>query len=98
MIGGLVGAGLNATGLSTQGGFMGNAGGMVPGIGGLAGMALQQFGPLYEGQSRPYGPGGEGMPPTPMASMFGGPQMGQAGGLLGNANFFSDPMTIKRVS
>ena len=46
----------------------------------------------------PVGPMGGGLPPTPMASMFGGPQMGQAGGLLGNANFFSDPMTIKRVS
>ena len=145
MLGGLVGAGLKATGLvepkgsdrpvgsmgpfgggmmgvgglaglATQGGFMGNAGG----IGGLAGMALNQFGgPMAQGlpkdeqgpaqgpntpvrrygdQYMPYGPGGGGMPPTPMASMFGGPQLGQAGGLLGNANFFSDPMTIKRVS
>ena len=46
----------------------------------------------------PVGPMGGGLPPTPMASMYGGPQMGQAGGLLGNANFFNDPMTIKRVS
>ena len=53
----------------------------------------------YGGQYMPYGPGGGGVPPTPtpMASMYGGPQMGQAGGLLGNANFFSDPMTIKRM-
>ena len=53
----------------------------------------------------PVGPMGGGLPPTPMASMYGGPQMGQGipqmgqvGGLLGNANFFNDPMTIKRVS
>jgi len=143
-------------GMATQGGFMGNTGGMLaPLVGGLAGLALQQFGPKqekeerkgfdlgkglaatagylgmgfgdpafsrglnlsqlpggeqgpaqgpntpirkYDGQYMPYGPGGGGLPPTPMASMYGGPQMGQAGGLLGNANFFSDPMTIKRVS
>ena len=154
MIGGLAG-------LATQGGFMGNSNGIV---GGLAGMALNQFSPMggqgggqrpkpeedsdggpsggqggfrqpggaggypgiggmggllvqglpggmqgpaqgpntpvrrYGDQYMPYGPGGGGIPPTPMASMYGGPQMGQAGGLLGNANFFSDPMTIKRVS
>ena len=119
MIGGLVGAGLGAAGLSTQGGFMGNAGGMVPGIGGLAGMVFNnsvhcsrftnnEQGPAqgpntpvknYPGMGYgPVGPMGGGLPPTPLASMFGGPQMGQAGGLLGNANFFSDPMTIKRVS
>ena len=143
------------TGMATQGGFMGNTGGMMyPLIGGLAGLALQQFGPKqeeerkgfdlgrglaatagllgmgfgdpafsrglnlsqlpggeqgpaqgpntpirkYDGQYMPYGPGGGGLPPTPMASMYGGPQLGQAGGLLGNANFFNDPMTIKRVS
>jgi hypothetical protein len=40
----------------------------------------------YGGQYMPYGPGGGGLPPTPIASMFGGPQI------------FSDPMTIKTVS
>ena len=122
MIGGLVGN------LATQGGFMGNSGGMASkyGVGGLAGQAIDQFGALtggvnglmsaigpdqqpaqgpntpvrkYGGQYMPYGPGGGGVPPTPMASLYGGPQMGQAQppGLLGNANFFSDPMTIKRM-
>ena len=122
MIGGLVGN------LATQGGFMGNSGGMAEkyGVAGLAGQAINQFGALtggvnglmsaigpdqqpaqgpntpvrnYGGKYMPYGPGGGGVPPTPtpMASMYGGPQMGQAGGLLGNANFFSDPMTIKRM-
>ena len=165
MIGGLVGAGLKATGLvEPKGsdkpvGSMGPFGGGMMGVGGLAGMALQpgmgiggltglatqggflgNTGGLFDGalgqmlppidpaahrnqmrQKKIYDKGrgtdnpneadtflrrtGPQLPladsfmgPSPMASMYGGPQMGQAGGLLGNANFFSDPMTIKYVS
>ena len=148
MIGGLAGRAL-----STQGGFMGNSGGLAGqyplglvgqiggineqlspqeggnplGIGGLVGQMLPPIDPashrnqmrqkkIYDkgrgtdnpneadtflrrtgAQLPPLALGG-GFPPTPMASMYGGPQMGQAGGLLGNANFFNDPMTIKHVS
>lgn len=40
------------------------------------------------------------MSPSPMASMYGGPQLGQAqmGTPMGNSAYFNDPMTIKRVS
>ena len=150
MIGGLAGRAL-----STQGGFMGNSGGLADqyplglvgqiggineqlspqeggnplGIGGLVGQMLPPIDPashrnqmrqkkIYDkgrgtdnpneadtflrrtgAQLPPLALGG-GLLPTPMASMYGGPQMGQAqaGGLLGNANFFNDPMTIKHVS
>ena len=99
MIGGLVN-------MATQGGFMGNAGGLAGQYPlGLVG----QIGGINEkvakngGVQNPFGLVGATAGINP--SMFGGPQMGQAmpqmgqvGGLLGNANFFSDPMTIKRVS
>ena len=149
MIGGLAGRAL-----STQGGFMGNSGGLAGqyplglvgqiggineqlspqegvnplGIGGLVGQMLPPIDPAsHRNQMRqkkiydkgrgtdnpneadtflrrtgpqlpPLAYGFGGLPPTPMASMYGGPQMGQSGGLLGNPNFFNDPMTIKHVS
>jgi hypothetical protein len=74
--------GLLGSALSTQGGFLGNSAG-------LAGKY-----PLgLAGQI-----GGLNNQISPQEEEEGGPQMGQAGGLLGNANFFNDPMTIKRVS
>lgn len=76
---------------STQGGFMGNAGGLVGGlinnpnqmVGGLTNMAFQQpfQGLVGMGMDAmgygPAGPAGGGLPPTPMASMYNGPQFGQ---------------------
>ena len=92
----------------TQGGFMGNTGGLA---GSLVNMAFQQpsqelmgmgmdamglaqglpgdeQGPAqgpntpikrYPGMGYgPVGPAGGGLPPTPMASIYGGPQIGQA--------------------
>lgn len=86
-------------GMATQGGFMGNAGGLASqyplGLIGQIGGINEQLA-NNGGINNPFGLVGAAAGVNP--SMFGGPQMGQAGGLLGNANFFSDPMTIKRVS
>ena len=109
-IGGLVGQMLPQE-EEESGNFFGS--GTSFGVGGLLGPMAQGLPNGEQGPSQgpntpvknypgmgygPVGPMGGGLPPTPMASMYGGPQMGQAGGLLGNANFFNDPMTIKRVS
>jgi hypothetical protein len=75
----------------TQGGFMGNAGGLAGSLFNLAqGLPSDEQGPsqgpntlirYYDGMGYgPVGPAGGGLPPapTPMASMYGGPQFGQA--------------------
>ena len=86
----------------TVGGGMGNIGaygGMIDGINNLMAAVGPDQQPAqgpntpvknYDGQIMPFGPGGGGLPPTPQASMFGGPQMGQSptnpmiGGFVGN--------------
>ena len=91
-------------GLSTQGGFLGNAGGLaakyplglVGQIGGINEDIAEQ---MKTGESmglagaiaaNPFG----GL----LGSMAGGTQMGNAGGMgLGAAGSFIDPMTIKKV-
>ena len=75
----------------TQGGFMGNTGGLTESLFNLDALAQglpgNEQGPSqgpntpvrrYPGMGYgPVGPAGGGLPPTPMASMYGGPQFGQ---------------------
>ena len=92
-------------GLSTQGGFLGNAGGLasqyplglVGQIGGINEDIVEQMkknesmGLAGAIAANPFG--------GVLGSMPGGTQMGNAGGMgLGAAGSFIDPMTIKKVS
>ena len=92
-------------GLSTQGGFLGNAGGLasqyplglVGQIGGINEDIIEQMkmdesmGLAGAIAANPFG----GL----LSSMTGGTQMGNAGGLdIGMAGGLIDPMTIKKVS
>ena len=92
-------------GLSTQGGFLGNAGGLasqyplglVGQIGGINEDIVEQMkknesmGLAGAIAANPFG----GL----LSSMTGGTQMGNAGGLgMGMAGGLIDPMTIKKVS